>query len=124
MSEGFVAAAIAGELVDHLWHLRRFQIDLLLPGIAEVVALKLAARQDRRQFLRLCGWRGMVCGNVIRGVGPLGVTCNGGQSQGQPEKNSIHAGSYKHDTTSTNLDALDTRLAQVGQSTSRQNRKM
>ena len=45
MAESPIAAAVAGKLVEHVSDLDRLLINMHLPGIAEVLAVQLRARQ-------------------------------------------------------------------------------
>src|SRR6185437_6463080 len=48
-----VAAAVAGQLVQHAAHARRVTINVRLPGIAEAVACELRSMEDRRKHADL-----------------------------------------------------------------------
>ncbi len=83
VAQGAVAAAVAGKLVEHVAHLGRLLVDVHLPGIAEVLAGQLRARQDRRQCAHLERGGGVVGRHIVGRVRPLRIAgcCDGEDSQ-------------------------------------------
>jgi hypothetical protein len=71
-----VAAAIAGELEEYGLNGRSFFINLDLPGITEIISRQLASGEDRRQLGSFGRWLRVVCGDIVGGIRPLGVSGN------------------------------------------------
>ena len=85
VAESAVAAAVARELVEDVSDLDGLLIDVDLPGIAEVLAGELGAREDGGQGADLEGRGGVIGGNVVGGVGPLRVACRGDAKDNQTQ---------------------------------------
>ena len=86
MAKGTVATAVARKLVYDVADLGGLLIDVDLPGILEVLAAELCAREDWRQRGDLQWSRGVVGRNFIGRIGPLRVA-NGGEGGDGDAKN-------------------------------------
>ena len=81
-----VAAAVAGELVDHGSNLDSLLIDVHLPRILEMLAGQFGAGKDGRQCGDLERRRGVVRRNVFRGVRPLSIAGSGDSEHGDAQE--------------------------------------
>ena len=73
MAQSAVAAAIAGQLVQHARNLRGILVDVNLPRVAEVLPGKFGSAQNGRKGTDFQRSRGVVRRNIIGRIGPLCV---------------------------------------------------
>ena len=73
MAKSFIAAAIAGKLVEDIRNLGSVLVDVSLPGIPKVLACQFGATENWRERAYLERGRWMICGNVAGWICPLRV---------------------------------------------------
>jgi hypothetical protein len=94
-----IAAAVAGKLVEDVADFARLLIDVNLPGITEILAGQLGAGEDGRQSADLQGCGGVIGGNFVCRIGPLGIAGEGESKDGKKQAPTI-LGARDHKTNS------------------------
>ena len=83
VSEGAIATAITGELVEHAADFGGLLVDVHLPWVAETLAGEPGAAEDGRQGADLERSGSVISRDLVGRVGPLGVAGSGEKDGGK-----------------------------------------